>query len=128
MRNGAAMGRCVSVVVAASRVARMNRSNCMVSAVVVSLLFLAGADTAQAQARLFVAPTTPEAALTCVAARYEGEALAVQWLGREQRWEVRWLTRARAVLRIKLAPGCQFDEVEGVGQEPALKRPVGGTR
>ena len=71
--------------------------------------------------------STPEAALACVAARYQGEALAVQWLGRERLWEVRWLTPARAVLRIKLAPGCQFDEVHGVGQEAALK-PPGGAR
>lgn len=77
------------------------------------------------------AQSTPEAALACVAARYQGEALAVQWLVREQLWEVRWLTPARAVLRIKLAPGCRFDEVHGVGQEAALKpvsTPAGGTR
>ena len=71
---------------------------------------------------------SPEAALACVAARYQGEALAVQWQAREQLWEVRWLTPARAVLRIKLAPGCLFDEVHGVGQEAALKPPAGGAR
>lgn len=106
----------------------MKRSNCMKAVFVVSLSFLLVSGPAQAQTRSSVAPSSPEAALACVAARYEGEALAVQWLGREQRWEVRWLTQTRAVLRIKLAPGCQFDEVHGVGQEAALKRPVGGTR
>lgn len=89
----------------------------------------AGAALAQpgSRAASSAAPSTPEAALACVAARYQGEALAVQWLARERLWEVRWLTPARAVLRIKLAPGCQFDEVHGVGQEAALK-PAGGTR
>ncbi len=95
----------------------------------------AGAAQAQPVPRSGPAPSggsssssaaTPEAALACVAARYQGEALAVQWLGRERLWEVRWLTPARAVLRIKLAPGCQFDEVHGVGQEAALKPPGGG--
>lgn len=82
----------------------------------------AGAALAQPAPRAAAAaPPTPESALACVAARYQGEALAVQWLAREQLWEVRWLTPARAVLRIKLAPGCWFDEVHGVGQEAALK-------
>jgi len=102
------------------------------TALPLAALVWAGAALAQLQARPASAtPLSPEAALACVAARYQGEALAVQWLAREQLWEVRWLTPARAVLRIKLAPGCQFDEVHGVGQDAALKpagTPAGGAR
>lgn len=75
-----------------------------------------------------IAAPSPEAALACAAARFQGEALAMQWLAREQLWEVRWLTPARAVLRIRLGPGCHFDEVQGVGQEAALRPPRGGAR
>lgn len=102
------------------------------TALPLAALVWAGAVLAQPQPRSAPSPqASPEAALACVAARYQGEALAVQWLAREQLWEVRWLTPARAVLRIKLAPGCQFDEVHGVGQDAALKpagTPAGGTR
>lgn len=92
------------------------------AALLLAAAMWAGSALAQPNSRASsTAQSTPESALACVAARYQGEALAVQWLAREQLWEVRWLTPARAVLRIKLAPGCWFDEVHGVGQEAALK-------
>lgn len=132
------MGYCVWVEAGRGRVVRMHVQTPVWAALAVAAGLWAGAAQAQPVPRSGPAPsggsssssssaTTPEAALACVAARYQGEALAVQWLGRERLWEVRWLTPARAVLRIKLAPGCQFDEVHGVGQEAALK-PPGGAR
>lgn len=63
------------------------------------------------------APIGPEAALACAVGRYRGEALRID--GREGGLvqEIRWLTPAGNVLRLRLTgPGCRFLEVEGVGQ------------
>jgi hypothetical protein len=60
-------------------------------------------------------PLPPAEAVACAAARYRGEALAVRELGDET--ELRWLTPAGNVLRIRLqGPDCRFVEIEGVGQ------------
>ncbi|MFN6978018.1 MAG: Cys/Met metabolism pyridoxal-phosphate-dependent enzyme [Gemmobacter sp.] len=70
------------------------------------------------------APLTPAEALACAAARFRGEALALRAHGEET--EIRWLTPAGNVLRIRLeAPGCRFLEVEGVGQTEARILPEG---
>ncbi|MFN3616069.1 MAG: Cys/Met metabolism pyridoxal-phosphate-dependent enzyme [Rubrimonas sp.] len=63
-------------------------------------------------------PLPPAEAVACAAARYRGEALAVRDRGDET--ELRWLTPAGNVLRIRLqGPGCRFVEIEGVGQTAA---------
>lgn len=65
-------------------------------------------------------PLSPEAALSCAAARYLGEALALKAREEGRIQEIRWLTPARNVLRLRLTgPGCRFLEVEGVGQTEA---------
>ena len=64
------------------------------------------------------APLSPAEALACASARFRGEALALRERGGEA--EIRWLTPAGNVLRIRLeGPGCRFLEVEGVGQTEA---------
>jgi hypothetical protein len=62
----------------------------------------------------------PEAALACVAARYQGEALMIRSDDDDDVQELRWLTPAGNVLRIWVTgPGCRFVEVDGVGQTEA---------
>jgi len=62
----------------------------------------------------------PSAALNCVAARYQGEALRIRDDENGLVQEVRWLTPAGNVLRIYLTgTGCRFLEVDGVGQTEA---------
>lgn len=66
----------------------------------------------------------PEAALACAAARYRGEALAIRDREDGLLRELRWLTPAGNVLRIRLTgPGCRFVEVDGVGQTQARIAP-----
>jgi hypothetical protein len=65
-------------------------------------------------------PIAPDAALACVSARYLGEALTIRASGDGYLQELRWLTPAGNVLRIKITgPGCRFVEVDGVGQTEA---------
>jgi hypothetical protein len=67
---------------------------------------------------------SPEGAIACAAARYRGEVLSVRWKPRERLWELRWLTPARNVLRIEIAPpDCRFRRVDGVGQKEARIAP-----
>ena len=66
------------------------------------------------------APVTASAALSCIGARYRGEALRAREAERGLVQDVRWLTPGRNVLRIKITgPGCRFLKVEGVGQTEA---------
>lgn len=87
------------------------------------LLASAPAAAAWAQTKPGADAYSQEAALACVAARYRGEALALQWDAGEGHWELRWITPARSVLRVKVAPGCRWRSVEGVGQVEARRVP-----
>lgn len=63
---------------------------------------------------------TADAALSCVAARFRGEVLAINADASRGLQEVRWLTPTANVLKILLSgPGCRFLEVDGVGQMDA---------
>lgn len=65
-------------------------------------------------------PLAPEAALACAAGRYRGEALALRDREDGRIQEIRWLTPAGNMLKIRLTgPGCRFLDVEGVGQTQA---------
>ena len=67
------------------------------------------------------AALSPVDALACIAARYRGEALRIDFDDDDDPIEVRWLTPAGNVLEIEITgPGCRFIEVDGVGQTEAL--------
>jgi hypothetical protein len=66
------------------------------------------------------APIDAGTALTCVAARFQGEALRIEDDEDGLVQEIRWLTPAGNVLEVEITgPGCRFIEIDGVGQSEA---------
>ena len=69
-------------------------------------------------------PLAADAALACVAARYHGESLRIREKDGGLVQDIRWLTPAGNVLKLELTgPGCQFLEIDGVGQMQARRPP-----